>query len=75
MDKVYFSRIGDGDEWVKENDSGIFHILLIPKKWWIISHWKLSFDIQNNFKSGFITKSNKTSSTSSQKLDGMFKGE
>lgn len=54
--KVYFSRLGDMDTWVEDNDSGVFHIILIPKRWWCLSDWKLVRDFQENFKSGFITE-------------------
>lgn len=54
--KVYFSKIGDLDTWIDANDSNIFYIVLIPKKWWRIKDWKLAIDFQHNFRSGFITK-------------------
>lgn len=58
--KIYFSRIGDMDSWVKNNDTGIFHIVLIPRRWWSIKDWKFAKDFQNNFRSGFITKETKS---------------
>lgn len=54
-EKVYFSKIGDADKWVDDNDTGQFKIFMLPKRWWRIKDWKLCLDFQKNFRSGFIT--------------------
>ena len=56
-DKVYFSKIGDADKWVEDNDSGAMSIILIPKRWWSIADWRIVIDFKKSFKSGFVTRS------------------
>lgn len=56
MSKIYFSEIPDAGDWIKENDSGIMNIILIPKRWWSIKDWKIALDFRKNFVAGFITK-------------------
>ncbi len=54
--KVYFSRIGDCDKWIDNNDSGTMKILIFPRRWWSIKDWKFCIKFKKNFRSGFVTK-------------------
>ena len=54
--KVYFSKVGDCDKWIDDNDAGQFKIILFPMRWWNINDWKLCLDFSKNFRSGFITR-------------------
>ena len=53
--KVYWTKVGDADKWVTNNDSGQLHIFTVPKKWWSLKDWKFCISFHKHFRSGFIT--------------------
>ena len=48
--RVHFSKVPDFLSWSNDDEDSVFQVVLVPKKWWSIKHWRLAISSNKGLK-------------------------